>query len=97
MLQYLTNDLLPGYRLPKKRTSITYDKSGDWVLRDTVVYINGCIGWRPNINAVAIGINNRGLISTLHTDGTICFVVTGRKSLNWKDLHYYLSGSLQCD
>jgi hypothetical protein len=97
MLQYLTNDLLPDYGLPKKRLSITYDKSKDWVLRDTGVYLNGSIGWYTDINAVAIRINNRGLISTLHTDGTICFVFTGKKPLDWKDLHYYLSDSLQCD
>jgi len=89
MLQYLTDDLMSGYGLPKKRMSV-----GVWSLRDSVVSHRGTrlIPILQTSDITAIGQATKDAYTyALHTDGRIHIIsFTGFYSLEWSDLYRYL-------
>jgi hypothetical protein len=89
MLQYLTDDLLPGFGLPKKRVTV-----GVWSLRDSVVSYDGRSlgsGYQYT-DVMAIGdMIEDGFVYGLHTDSRINIITTDiYHRLKWEDLHRYL-------
>jgi hypothetical protein len=94
MLQYLTDDLLLGYGLPKKRmtASIGYQTLS---LNESVLTCDSSIPLGSQLqrdNIVAIGRDNRvGLLLSLHTDATVNVVGIDRsRELMWDTLHIFL-------
>lgn len=87
MLQYLTSDLLPGYGLPKKRTSIYV-----WSLLDSVISCRGRICSFKQSDVVAIGQEVKDdIVSALHADGRINTIGSSSyRRLNLDNLHFYL-------
>lgn len=94
MLQYLTDDLLPGYCLPKKRMGAYIGGLNLSLSESVLIYDSGTplgsLLQRDNI--VAIGRDNRvGLLLSLHTDATINLIGLDRsRALMWDTLHIFL-------
>lgn len=71
MLQYLTDDLMPGYGIPKKRMAVRdiLNRSLMWTLSDKVIRFSFHVRFDQLADVVAIGRNERGEVRSLHSDG----------------------------
>lgn len=94
MLQYLTDDLMEGYGLPKKRKSVSDRISNfhTWSLVGAMVEYDNCVIVRRLIDAIAIGRDKLTLICTLHSDGMT--LVAGEADpyqvFDMSDLHRFI-------
>jgi hypothetical protein len=94
MLQYLTDDLMEGYGLPKKRKSVSDQISNfdTWSLVGATIEYDNWVIARRLTNAIAIGRDKLTLICTLHSNGMT--LVAGEADpyqvFDMDDLHYYL-------
>lgn len=95
MLQYLTDDLMPGYDLSKKRMAVRdiLNHSLMWTLRDTVIRFSFHVRFDQLADVVAIGRNKRGEVRSLHSDGVTRMVgyVSCPEVIDMRTINDYLT------
>lgn len=89
MLQYLTDDLMPGYGLPKKRMAVDV-----WSLRDSGLFFGigrySTVHQNPDVVAIGQMVRN-GYVYALHSDRRMHIISTNVfYDLKWCDLYRYL-------
>jgi hypothetical protein len=95
MLQYLTDDLLSGYGLPKKRMSVS-DQMGNyyaWSLVGRGIGYDNYIIYRQLTDTIDIGRDMIGLLCSLHSNGVTRVVgeyTRPSQAMDMRDLHRYL-------